>query len=45
MAVSADRFGMQDARFEVERGPGEETTDDGRIKAGNVRLGRGSVFI
>jgi hypothetical protein len=23
---------MQEARFEVEHGPGEETTDEGKIK-------------
>jgi hypothetical protein len=30
---------MQEVRFEVERGPGEETTDEGKIKGRTLRLG------
>ena len=35
---------MQNARFEAERGPGEETTDEGKIKRRNVRLNTVVVF-
>jgi hypothetical protein len=35
---------MQEARFEVERGVGEATTDEGRIKGHTLRVGAVAVF-
>ncbi len=39
-----DPIRMQEARFEVERGVGEETTDEGKIKGRTLRLGAVAAF-
>jgi hypothetical protein len=38
------RFGCRKRIFEVERGVGEETTDEGKIKRRNARLETVVVF-